>query len=385
MARDDLQTGHLMDAAVAATGLTDFGDPSFRELLALLVESLRGESKLNARGRQAAISMLVSKLELRLRIVDAHHRHPELGQSPVEAPIFIIGMPRVGSTLMHHLFGEDHTLRVPRRWELHKPLPPPEPSTYFSDPRIEEHNGEMAPLYVARPGLERMHPMRADFPEECVHLLTPAFASILYWVLFGAPQYQRALTQWDMRDPYRFHRMFLQLLQRRYPASPWVLKYPGHVGHLEALCDVYPDARFVWLHRDPVDVVSSVTNLVWIANGANRQQSDSVAVASRITKDYATRMRVSMDERRRLETPDRPWCDVLYDDFVADPVMCMRGIYRWAGLSLGENASARMQQYVDHPPYPRGGYTNDAGKLGIDKARIRQEFAEYTDEYLSHT
>ena len=371
-----------MEAAVESTGLSDFGDPSFRDALDLLVWSLRCESGLSARGRRAATDMLVSKLAIRLTVVDAHARFPEIGQERVEAPVFIIGMPRTGSTFMHHLLGEDHQLRIPRRWEVHHPWPPPEPSTYFSDPRITQCNAEMAPLYDGRPDLPSMHPMRGDFPEECVHLLTPTFASTLYWMLFGAPQYQRALSGWDLEDAYGFHRMFLQLLQWRYPASPWVLKYPGHVGHLDALCKVYPDARFIWLHRDPVDAMTSATNLMSQANRAYRRASDTSAIASQVAEDYAHRMKVSMAQRSHLETADRPWLDIRYEEFVASPVATVREIYRWAGRHLDDETAARMQRYVDHPPYPRGGYTNDWQSLGVDRTSIGREFADYTKAYL---
>ena len=371
-----------MHAAMESTELLGFGDPSFREQLDALVWSLRHESDLNVRGRRAATDMLAAKLAVRLQVVDAHERFPEIAEQRIEAPIFIIGMPRTGSTLMHHLFGQDRRLRVPRRWELHHPWPPPEPSTYFNDPRIARHDAEMAPMYEARPGLTAMHPMRADFPEECVHLLTPTFASTLYWVLFGAPGYQEQLTTCPMENAYRFHRMFLQLLQWRFPATPWVLKYPGHVGHLEDLCRVYPDARFVWLHRDPVDSITSATNLVWIANKANRHRCDSASVAFRITEDYATRIRTSMEQRSALETAASPWLDIRYDDFIAQPVDRMKEVYRWANLELDRETEAKMRRYVDDPPYPRGGYRNDPELLGVERGLIRYEFADYERRYL---
>ena len=380
--RDNLRSSHVMRAAMESTELLGFGDPSFRQELDALVWSLRHECDLNPRGRRTATDMLAAKLAVRLQVVNAHQRFPEIAEQRIEAPIFIIGMPRTGSTLMHHLLGQDPQLRVPRRWELHHPWPPPNPSTYFDDPRIARHDAEMASMVEARRRLAAMHPTRADFPEECGHLLTPTFASTLYWVLFGAPEYQLRLTACPMEDAYRFHRMFLQLLQWRYPATPWVLRYPGHVGHLEDLCRVYPDARFVWLHRDPVDAITSATNLVWIANEANRRRCDPASIAFRITEDYATRIRTSMEQRSVLETMGSPWLDVRYDDFIADPVAQVKDVYRWARLELDGETEAKMQRYVDHPPYPRGGYTNDPVRLGIERGLIRYEFADYVRRHL---
>ncbi|MEM8608615.1 MAG: sulfotransferase [Myxococcota bacterium] len=382
MEQEELTASRLMERAAGSTGMDDFGDPAFQDWLDLLTWSLREESDLNERGHRVATAMLQAKLAVRLRVIHAHREYPEIAEQPVEAPIFIIGMPRTGSTFMHHLFGQDRALRVPRRWELHHPWPPPEPATYFSDPRIALHNQEMLSIDDGRPKLAAMHPMRGDFPEECVHLLTPTFASTLYWVLFSVPQYETALPGWDLEPAYRFHRMFLQLLQWRYPASPWVLKYPGHVGHLDVLSKVYPDARFVWLHRDPVASIASVTHLTWLAHTAHQRHTEAAAIAARIARDYADRMRVSMEQRARLETADRPWCDVRYEDFVGDPVQCIQRIYKWAHLDLSDESAKRMQAYVDQPPYPRGGYKNDVQELGVDAAWIREAFKHYTDSFL---
>lgn len=371
-----------MNDAVKATGFSDFGDPSFREPLELLLESLRNEAMLTPFGRESAIDLLTSKLQARLRVVGAHARHPQIRAGRIESPIFIVGLPRTGSTLVHHLFGVDDRVRVPRRWELLRPWPAPETATYLTDFRIEAANRELMPSYERRPHLRAMRPTRGDFPEECTHILTAHFLGGLFSTLFDVPTFQHAIMRGDLRAAYRFHKMFLQLLQWRCPATPWVLKYPMHLGHLDDLVRIYPDARIIWLHRDPVEVITSATHLVSIAHRAHCECERSATTALRLTEEWSYRTRTAMEQRARIEDSHGPWHDVWYDELIADPLSCMAEIYAWAGLVLPYGTLFRMRDYVVRPPYPRGGYTHDRERLGVNAERVEHEFADYIATYL---
>ena len=213
-------------------------------------------------------------------------------------------------------------------------------------------------------------------------MLSSSFAASLFFVLFGAQTYAREMLACDLEAAYRFHKRFLQLLQWRCGASPWVLKYPGHLGHFDTLRRVYPDARFVWLHRDPVEAITSATHLCSIAQTAHRRHLAPQAIAAWLTEEWAHRTRVAMVQRARLQSA-QPWYDLRYEDLVADPVSCVSEIYTWAGLDLPSRTACRMGEYVAHPPYPRAGYSYERRRLGVDEDRVRREFREYIGTYLA--
>ena len=80
-----------------------------------------------------------------------------------------------------------------------------------------------------------------------------------------------------MAPAYRWHRMFLQHLQSRHPATRWVLKSPGHIWCLDALLAEYPNALLVQTHRDPLRIIASLASLVARAAVAGERRLDDPA------------------------------------------------------------------------------------------------------------
>src|SRR5208337_341980 len=117
------------------------------------------------------------------------------------------------------------------------------------------------------PAFQALHPLEAISPQECSEITAHVFRSLRFDTNYHIPSYRA----WLDADPvghlpaYQFHRRFLQHLQHQAGprASPprWVLKCPDHLFALEAIRAVYPDARLVFVHRDPVKVLLSVARL----------------------------------------------------------------------------------------------------------------------------
>jgi hypothetical protein len=93
----------LVAAARRATGLHDFVDDSFREPMRRMLRSLEAEAHLHPLGRTALRESLVSALVNRLRLEDLTARNPEIATMPVEAPVFVVGLQRTGTTMLHRL------------------------------------------------------------------------------------------------------------------------------------------------------------------------------------------------------------------------------------------------------------------------------------------
>ena len=115
----------VVGAAVAQTGLDDFGDDFFREGLEILLKSLRDEARLNARGEAFIYPRIVGHLAQRLQVEDWYRRHPEIDDVPIEPPLIGLGLPRTGSTALSMLLAQDPNVRYLRRWESSQPCPPP--------------------------------------------------------------------------------------------------------------------------------------------------------------------------------------------------------------------------------------------------------------------
>ncbi|MGB1140118.1 MAG: sulfotransferase, partial [Halioglobus sp.] len=240
-----LDADRLLSRASRKTGLTDFGDESFREGLTRLVDGLSDEAQLSQVGRIVAHYNLVDHLCVRLRLIDYRKHRPEVAQQFIERPVFILGLPRTGTTILFELLGQDPAMRSPASWEVAKPLPPPIANTYNNDKRRRQVARLLPVMEKLAPGFRRIHAVDAHLPQECVYLLASHFMSEQFAYMYNLPSYRQWLLEADMGPAYRWHHDFLQHLQVDCPGDHWVLKSPAHLAYLDTLLAQYPDACVV--------------------------------------------------------------------------------------------------------------------------------------------
>ena len=372
-----LELESLLARARRSTGLSDFGDEAFREPLSRLLAAWEAESRLSPLGRLIARRDTLRTLENRLRLVDERRRHPELAEERIEAPLFIVGLPRTGTSILHELMAQDPDNRTPMTWEVMWPCPRPEAASFRSDPRIDEAVKHFAAVDQLIPGFKRMHRMGAELPQECCMLMNHDFMSMQYHTSNRVTSYQDWLDGQDMTPTYASHRDQLQHLQSLAPARHWVLKSPQHLWSLDALLRVYPDARIVHTHRDPVKVAASVASLVCLLRGMSSDEIDPFEVGG----DWAQRIAGGLDramDARDADGDERRCFDLQFRDYMADPIGTIRRIYAHFGRELSPRAAERMQSFLDaHPRDEHGRHEYTLEGYGLDLSHERKRFARY--------
>ncbi|HUH37466.1 MAG TPA: sulfotransferase [Spongiibacteraceae bacterium] len=377
-----LDEASLCHSACRSTGLDDFGGDEWREPFAVLCRALEEEAQLTTMGRLMARSDMLVWLSTRLQVVDLLKRHPEIRDQPITAPMFIVGLPRSGTSILFELLAQDPAVGVPLIWEAMFPCPAPEPDTYTSDPRIARAHGLVSQWARVVPEFATMHEMGGQIPAECGLLMAPTFISDHIASLHNAPSYGALFAAADMQPVYEFHKTMLQILQWKNPRQRWLLKAPEHQNHLEVLLKVYPDARIVQTHRDPIKCMASTTSLLgallWMRSDA---PFDSTAFED-IVLGAATAQRLEnlMAQRDSGVVPAANIADSRYQDLMDDPLACVEGIYRHFGMSLSDAVRQRMLDYLAHKPKGKFG----AHKYQIDSAaaaRDRALFANYQSRY----
>lgn len=364
----------LEAAAVEATGLTDFGDPSYRTGLGVLVASLDAEARLHEVGTLALEAQLVGALQNRLRVTDWRATHPAVADEAVVAPLFVIGLPRTGTTLLSALLAEDPRRRALRRWESGAPVPPPEAATFTTDPRIEETRVAMLMLDALNPGFKAIHHEPAEGPTECVTLLGQHFTSLLWETVANVPSYGEWLLAHDQAPAYGYHHDVLQLLQSRAPGR-WSLKSPHHGLALDALLARYPDARIVVTHRDPVPVVASLCSLVRSLSGTFTDADHTAYIAAHWVEVADAIVTRTADARARH--PEVAFLDVDYAQLLAAPRDVVRAIYAFDDMELTPDVEARIDAYLDDNTQGKhGAHTYDLSEFGLRAEEIRERFAD---------
>jgi len=373
----------LLTVAREETGLADFGDPTFREGLEALADSLNAEADLTDVGRFAFAGMIGGYLRERLKIEDWYRRHPEIDAQALGAPLFITGLPRTGTTALSNLLAEDPAARSLRFWESQRPTPPPETETYWSDPRIAEADAMLEGMKAAAPDLARMHDDTGSSPTENQDLLGQHFRTQHFEGQADLPGYVRWWTGCDMIPAYRHHARVLKLLQWRCPPTRWNLKSPPDIWHLDALASVYPDVRIVWTHRDPAKVLPSVCTLIAAIRGIFSEGVDRHALGRSQLALWTEGIRRALATRR--SATGLVFADVFMNDLVARPIETAKALYERLGLTFSPNVETRMRAWLGaNPQHKHGALQYRLDEFGLSLGEVRDAFREYTDHFDIH-
>jgi hypothetical protein len=371
-----IDTPTLLELACTRTGLDGFGPATWQEGLDVLVKSTNAEAQLSPVGEAIVTAQAAASLANRLQVVDWHRRNPGAAR-PVDSPVFILGLPRTGTTLLSYLLDRDRANRSLLRWEAFASVPPPRGDSLRTESRVAVAAAEMDALYEVVPEFKAIHYESADGPTECVILLGQDFRSVHFETMLNIPTYGSWHESCDMRPAYRWHRLVLEVLQHDAPGR-WVLKSPCHNLALDALIDVYPDARFVVPHRDPVIAVASVVSLVSVLTGLGTDHDFTDYIATRWLDACALMMGRYLDVRSRIG--DDRFVDVRYRDLASDPLGTIAALYDRLGWDLSVEAESAMRTYLDENPAGRWGvHDYSLEQFGLEPRAISERFTEYLD------
>jgi hypothetical protein len=378
----DLSVSGLLASAEKQAKLRDFGAPSFRPGLAKLVLALEEEARLNLFGRYFARRQILELLNHRLLLADYRRRNPAVALERIARPLFIVGLPRTGTTLLYGLLAEDPAHRAPLSWEIDDPCPPAETATYHTDPRIETTRKRFEQVNRLAPGFQAIHPVGALMPQECIVTTASEFMSIRFQMCFDVPSYDDWLLQQDMTETYRHHHRFLQHLQVHHKGERWILKSPGHLGPIDALFDVYPDAMLIQTHRDPLRVVPSVASLEYTMRLVSSDAVDPARVGRQMIRTWSTLLEQGMAARARRPDRERQILDLSMREIVGSPMASVEKIYRHFDLELRPEARERMQAYLArHPKDEFGAHRYSLEDFALDADEVDAAFKGYRERF----
>ena len=378
-----LNKDHLLQAATEQTGLSDFGGDDFHDPLDRLIDALNAEARLNDFGEFRAKMTIAAGLSTRLKIQNYLKQHPGVREEVVVKPVFIVGLPRTGTTALHHMLNQDRGNRTLRLWEAQDPVPPPEAATYTTDPRIAKQQEGVALTETFLPGFLSTHLIDAQEPDECYMLLNRSFMSVEYSAMFHIPSYASWLyANLCERDSYAYHKLQLQLLQYRHPGH-WVLKAPFHQLGLAQILKYYPDAIIVQTHRAPLSFVASGCSFSELLRKSGSDHRDRSEIGRDWMEMLSVYTRTFEAERARLEAQfPGQFLDLHHDDFVADPWPAIEAIYRMRGTPLPEQGRAAMGQWLaEHPQGKHGKHEYRLEDYAITRAEVEALFNDYVERY----
>ncbi len=367
----------LRRAAIRRAGHSEFGEWAIEEPMERLVRAYYDEARLTTLGRITVRETLVSQLENLLRLERERAERPQITSERISSPVFITGLPRTGTTLLHGLLTEDPENRVPLTWEV---MYPARPAPGDIDAIRKKTNTRLGWANRLAPGFDRIHPLGADLPQECIAITALVFASIQFHTTHDVPSYQDWFESQPQTLGYAFHHRLLQHLQDHRGGHRWVLKAPGHLFALAELLHQYPDARVVQTHRDPLRVVASMASLATVLKRAFSTAAD----ARQIGRDWADRWAMALERFLKVRDAAAPeqFLDVSYERLVAAPIETVEEVYAFLGHSLSEEARRRMRAFLDQNPQDKHGrHRYSLSEFGLDAQAEAVRFRDYCDRF----
>jgi hypothetical protein len=367
----------LLSIAERQTGLRDFGDDRFLEAMAVLLESIEREAKLNALGRFVFHQHILQLLRNRLYLEMDRQSDSRISRRKIPRPVFITGLPRTGTTLLHGLLAQDQELfAAPLTWEVIYPSPAQGNTRH----RIEKTEQDLKWFDRLVPAFRPIHPVSAELPQECVAIMSHTFISEEFDTMFDLPEYQLWLEEQDQRPVYASHKQFLQHLCPRSPEPRFVVKAPAHLHSLEAILAVYPDAQIIHTYRHPLKVVPSLANLTFTLKRAFSDSVDPLQLGPSVLRYCQRNLQRFFASRDFL-----PWnccTDVAYSDLVRDPLSVVRHLYVALGENFTSDTESRMVKFLSENPKEKWGrHIYSATTFGLSAPSIEEQFRFYTDRF----
>jgi hypothetical protein len=370
----------IIELARRRTGLREFGDNAFQEPLRVLARSYEEEAALSTFGRIAARWDALRFLSNLLTLRAAEEENSAILEESIEQPMFITGLPRSGTTFLHGLLVEDRSNLAVRCWETVYPCAVHSASPTLQDACAIKVERQLRTFAWLAPEIRNVHRLSARSPQECTEITAHVFQSLRFDTTHRVPSYRRWLDDAGHLAAYRFHRRFLKHLQYGKSARRWVLKSPDHIFALDAIHDVYPDARFVFVHRSPLEVLPSVAQLTEILRRPFTRHLDRSEIGRQVSERWEHGANILIGVAAASRTFPHHVAHIDFNALVRNPVGSVAALYERFGLTFSDAFANRLLAQLVN--WPEGGYRHNRPSLeeyGLSHETERRRFGAYMD------
>ena len=373
----------IIDQAKSETGLSDLGEPLFLEGLNRLIDSINNEANLNEIGIQAQPIRIKGLLSNRLRFEEDLKKFPEILEQQIIAPIVIVGLPRTGSTMTHRLLASDPNHTAMLWWEGRYPALLPGEKRGDVEARMKLGKAEVDAVVAASPEALDIHPWDYKGADEEILLLEHNFLSTVPESFMALPSYSEWIEEQDHTLAYEDLKKFIQYLQWQNPGREkkrWVLKSPHHLGFINKMISVFPDAKIIQTHRDPVKTVPSFCSMCANLFEPLTTNFDKVFIG----KHWSNKLTRALNHCMNISEkhPDN-FLDLEFLNMIKDPIDEMKKIYEFIGEPFGEKTEVAMEAWREENKHEMGAHKYSLEEYDLTESQINDNFAKYQQKYIN--
>ena len=283
----------------------------------------------------------------RLRRVEENLYGRQIRETKVEnPPVFLLGHWRSGTTFLHNLLCNDPRFAFPTLLDMYNPH-----SFIHLQAKIEKVL-EKAPSQK-RPMDNVVVTYKSPAEDEFALAILSLESPLLAWTFPRRSRvYDRYLTFRNVngQEQSRWEQAFLLLMKKltvKYEGRQLLLKSPTHTGRIALLLKLFPDAKFIHIHRNPYDVFKSTRKLYDTAVIPSQAQKPTNGwdPIDRILRQYVDMYDAFFEQKEQI--PDGNFTEVAFEDLEREPLKVARYIYETLGLGGFDLAEPRMREYLD--------------------------------------
>ncbi|MEO1377007.1 MAG: sulfotransferase [Cyanobacteria bacterium J06635_10] len=380
-----LSSQQLMQQAEKVTGLQDWGeDKSFLKPLDILIEDANSLTDISFTGKLLLKKDILNSLTNRLQLQRLWNKYPQILKRRIEKPLFIMSLPRTGTTFLLNLLSQNPDTRVPLQWEMLNPIPiEGYNGSREKDPRIVLAEKYARQFYRFMPRVAKIHYMNPYGAGECRFLLQNSFVCKYYFTLLPLFTYNNWLDNCDARFAYKEYLKQLQLLDFTHTNKHWLLKAPTHTPFIREVLEVLPDARLIQIHREPVEFVGSAISGVVTVRNCVLQNADANVIAQEFLLELSRRMEQYLEARKAVGW--HRFCDISYNQLVSKPIETVQKIYAFFGLNFSSAAKNKMSAWLEeNPQHKLGVHRYKLQQFGLNEKTVNSHFGEYLKEFANY-
>ena len=378
-----INANEILDHAKSETGLSDLGEPLFLEGLNRLIDSINNEANLNEIGIQAQPIRIQGLLSNRLRFEEDLKKFPEILEQEIIAPIVIVGLPRTGSTMTHRLLASDPNHTAMLWWEGRYPALLPGEKRGDIEARMELGKAEVDAVVAASPEALDIHPWDYKGADEEILLLEHNFLSTVPESFMALPSYSEWIEEQNHTLAYEDLKKFIQYLQWQNPGREkkrWVLKSPHHLGFIDKMISVFPDAKIIQTHRDPIKTVPSFCSMCANLFEPLTTNFDKVFIG----KHWSNKLTRALNHCMNIsEQHPENFLDLEFLNMIKDPIDEMKKIYEFIGEPFGEKTEVAMEAWREENKHEMGAHKYSLEEYDLTESQINDNFSKYQQKYIN--
>ena len=378
-----INANEILDQTKSETGLSDLGEPLFLEGLNKLIDSINNEANLNEIGIQAQPIRIQGLLSNRLRFEEDLKKFPEILEQEIIAPIVIVGLPRTGSTMTHRLLASDPNHTAMLWWEGRYPALLPGEKRGDIEARMELGKAEVDAVVAASPEALDIHPWDYKGADEEILLLEHNFLSTVPESFMALPSYSEWIEEQDHALAYEDLKKFIQYLQWQNPGREnkrWVLKSPHHLGFIDKMISVFPDAKVIQTHRDPIKTVPSFCSMCANLFEPLTTNFDKVFIG----KHWSDKLTRALNHCMNIsEKHPNNFLDLEFLNMIKDPIDEMKKIYEFIGEPFGEKTEVAMEAWREENKHEMGAHKYSLEEYDLTESQINDNFSKYQQKYIN--